>query len=129
MQAARKTGTERDIQWNSLTPMNPPGSKIMKPRNILISVAAVTTLILTTQTLSHAQLSGNWTNKANLLKQGRSLGIAVLNGKIYLAGGYCGSLCDLATLDEYDPVTDTWTNRANMQTRRYAPAAAALNGN
>jgi N-acetylneuraminic acid mutarotase len=95
---------------------------------IISFVVAVCGAVFLHTQASQAQLGTSWTNKANLLKQGRSFGVAVLNGKIYLAGGYCGSLCELATLDEYDPVGDTWTHKANMQTVRYAPAAAALNG-
>jgi len=74
----------------------------------------------------------NWTNKANLPLHhwggGRSFGVAELNGKIYLVGGYCGPHCDLATTDEYDPVSNVWTPKANMLTVRYVPAAATLNG-
>src|SRR2546426_7240793 len=100
----------------------------MKTTNVLGLMVSVCAFSLIHLSKSHAQLSGTWTNKANLTKQGRDFGVAVLNGKIYLAGGFCGANCNLATLDEYNPATDSWTNKANMQAERYAPAAAALNG-
>src|SRR5438552_18219644 len=85
-------------------------------------------LILTACTAS-AQTGWSSTNRANLMKKGQALGVAVLNGKLYAVGGYCGSHCELATTDVYDPASDTWTNKANMHEQRYAPAAASLNGN
>ena len=97
----------------------------MKTKHPLGRTVLALTLAVMCQTRSNAQ---TWTNKANLLKQGRSFGVAVLNGKIYLAGGYCGPYCNLATTDEYDPVSDVWTHKTNMLAERYVPAAAALNG-
>src|SRR5437762_11211445 len=97
----------------------------MNTKRIFTANVLVVMCTLTQQIQSNAQ---TWTNKANLLKQGRSLGVAVLNGKIYAIGGYCGPHCDLGTVDEYDPVSDTWTNKANMLNVRYAPAAASVNG-
>ena len=97
----------------------------MKTTSAINVVALAATLALSGQMNSGAQ---TWTNKANLLKQGRSMGVAVLNGKIYAVGGYCGSFCYLATTDEYNPATDTWTSKANMRVTRYIPAAAAVNG-
>ena len=49
------------------------------------------------------------------------------NGKIYAIGGYNPDESGhgyLATVEEYDPETDTWTARAPMPTPRYGLAAA-----
>jgi N-acetylneuraminic acid mutarotase len=43
---------------------------------------------------------------------------AVVDGKIYVIGGYDASDTTLATVEMYDPATDTWTNRASMSTAR-----------
>jgi N-acetylneuraminic acid mutarotase len=50
---------------------------------------------------------------------------SVVDGKIYVIGGgespknntYSGVKC-YTTLEEYDPATDTWTQKANMPTSR-----------
>jgi len=46
-----------------------------------------------------------------------------VNGKIYAIGGILPR-----TVEEYDPVSDTWTARASMLTDRYDLTAAAVNG-
>ncbi len=53
-----------------------------------------------------------------------------LNGKIYLGGGYTGNQVNLNDLWEYDPATDSWTQKADVpgsQGRTYA-VAFAING-
>jgi N-acetylneuraminic acid mutarotase len=53
---------------------------------------------------------------------------AASNGKIYTIGGYDGS-SHLATVEEYDPATDTWTTRAPLPTPQSGEEiAAATNG-
>jgi len=50
------------------------------------------------------------------------------NGKIYAIGGESGAAA-LATVEEYDPATDTWATRTSMPTRRiWLGVAAASNG-
>ena len=34
----------------------------------------------------------------------------------------------IPTIEEYDPMTDTWTKKADMPTARFAPATSAVNG-
>ncbi|OQA17882.1 MAG: N-acetylneuraminate epimerase [Chloroflexi bacterium ADurb.Bin360] len=44
------------------------------------------------------------------------------DGRIYTVGGYGGSF--LATMEEYDPVSNTWRARQSMPTARVDPAVA-----
>jgi N-acetylneuraminic acid mutarotase len=56
---------------------------------------------------------------------------AVLNGKIYVAGGYMGPCCDgtvVADVQIYDPVTNTWSAGVPLPTPRWSGAAAAVDG-
>ena len=57
---------------------------------------------------------------------------ASVNGKIYVFGGSgnCSALtCDIfATVEEYDPATDTWTTKADMPTPRSLMASGVVNG-
>ena len=56
-----------------------------------------------------------------------SVGVAELNGKIYVAGGH--SLSEYLTkLEMYDPATDTWTILPPMMTPRSEFALVASNG-
>ena len=51
----------------------------------------------------------------------------VIGGKLYVAGG-ATNVTTFATLEEYDPITDTWTTRTRMQTERWGLAVGAING-
>ena len=54
---------------------------------------------------------------------------AVVNGKIYLFGGASNVQGPvLATVEEYDPATETWTPKANMPTKRSALATSVVGG-
>ena len=68
--------------------------------------------------------------------KGRTLGVAVVNGKIYAIGGDGGSVQYTGsghgsttnvvnTTEEYDPATDTWAIKASMPTARALFATAA----
>jgi N-acetylneuraminic acid mutarotase len=53
---------------------------------------------------------------------------AALNGKLYAVGGAAGSTA-LDTVEEYDPVSNTWATRAQMPTARTGLGlATATNG-
>ena len=54
-------------------------------------------------------------------------GVAVIDGILYVAGGSHQSGI-LATVEAYDPATDTWTTKASMPTERVFLAAGAVNG-
>ena len=54
-----------------------------------------------------------------------------VNGKIYVIGGWnpiANPTLTLPTVEEYDPVTDTWIKKADMPTPRANIAAAEIDG-
>jgi N-acetylneuraminic acid mutarotase len=51
---------------------------------------------------------------------------AVVNNTIYAIGGFNNGIA-LATVEAYDPVSNTWVAKAPMPTARYGLAAAAVN--
>ena len=51
---------------------------------------------------------------------------AVVGGKIYVLGGISRQGLAVATVEEYDPATDSWTRRAPMPTPRGMLAAASV---
>lgn len=71
--------------------------------------------------------TSTWTTKAPISSPRSLAELAVLNGVLYVAGGW--NVCTpFANLESYDPVTDTWTQRAPMPTARGYHAVGALNG-
>jgi hypothetical protein len=55
------------------------------------------------------------------------MGVTAINGVLYVVGGFtcCGKV---ATLEAYDPASDTWTTKASMPTATYGFGVAAING-
>jgi hypothetical protein len=51
---------------------------------------------------------------------------ATVNGIIYAIGGGNTASPYLATIEAYDPATNTWTTKASMSTIRNSPAAVSL---
>jgi N-acetylneuraminic acid mutarotase len=76
-----------------------------------------------------------WEAMASMETQRRLPGVAVIDGKIYAAGGY-GARSGVGnedtsfqqTVEQYTPETNTWKAVAPMAAKRYAPAAAVING-
>ena len=90
---------------------------------MLVLVFLAATSIITFKPVS-AAYPDSWVSKAPMQVARSSLGVAVVNGKIYAIGGsvengYVG------TNEEYDPATDTWTFRTPMPTPRGAFAIAS----
>ena len=54
------------------------------------------------------------------------LGVAAVNGLLYAVGGYNAG--PLATVEAYDPLTDTWTTKAPLPEARQVVSAATLDG-
>ncbi|XP_014770021.1 kelch-like protein 2 [Octopus bimaculoides] len=53
-------------------------------------------------------------------------GVAVVNGLVYVVGGFSGSL-RVRTVDAYDPVKDVWITCQSMKARRSTLGVALLN--
>jgi N-acetylneuraminic acid mutarotase len=70
-----------------------------------------------------------WETKAPLPRNGRAeLTASVVNGKIYVVGGYFFGLYLVSSnvLDVYDPETDTWTTKAPMSSAVYSCSSAVV---
>jgi len=74
---------------------------------------------------------GWWTTKTSLPQPQALFGAAVVKGKIYAIGGqYQGGDPTPAWSDanyEYDPVSDSWTSKASMPTKRTTLTAVSAN--
>jgi len=69
-----------------------------------------------------------WTKKANMPTGRFCLSTSVVNGKIYAIGGSPGGAASLSTIEEYDPIADKWSRKTNMPTDRYWLASGSVNG-
>lgn len=56
------------------------------------------------------------------------LAASVVNGKIYAIGGAYNNSVIYSTVEEYDPVTDTWTYKEDMPTERVYLATSVFDG-
>jgi len=71
--------------------------------------------------LVSAASSDSWAMKTPIPTQRYGLGAAVVNGKIYAVGGILlhGPINTRTGInEEYNPITDTWTNQTSMPTAR-----------
>jgi len=73
-----------------------------------------------------------WTTKASMPLGLHHVGIGVVGGRLYIIGGYKQSGLSVwgpvATVYTYDPVTDTWSERAPMPTARGALSVTVHDG-
>jgi N-acetylneuraminic acid mutarotase len=71
-----------------------------------------------------------WRNLAPVPKGANHTGIAAMNGKIYIAGGFLGRGHTQSTdkVFAYDPASDLWQELAPLSSPRGAPALIALGG-
>lgn len=71
-----------------------------------------------------------WRTRTPMPEGGTHNSIAVLNGKIYIAGGFAGRQHTLptASLQVYDPATDTWRKMAPLSSPRASISLAAVDG-
>ena len=58
------------------------------------------------------------------------LGVTAINSILYAVGGdqNASGGTVLATVEAYDPSTDSWTTKASMPTARWGLGVAAING-
>ncbi len=97
----------------------------------LILVLLAASFLITNRPVSAVEAAENtWTTKAPMHEARGSLGVAVVNGKIYAIGGQSGTALFYyvwgepigftynGTNEEYDPKTDAWTFKSPMPTPR-----------
>ena len=71
--------------------------------------------------------SGAWTRKKDLPTARAGASASVVNGKIYVFGGYGVAWGDFNVNEMYDPLTNTWETKAPSPTARSWPSAAVVN--
>lgn len=69
-----------------------------------------------------------WGTRANLIEANSEMGVAELNGKIYVLGGYPASRVTVATVQVYDPELDSWQLTTPMPLALNHTMPAVANG-
>jgi hypothetical protein len=88
---------------------------------LLVLVFLTASCLAVKPAFSSADIAENsWVSKAPMSQARAGLGVAAVNGKIYVIGGYAmsgqwpTSSESINTNEEYDPATDRWTIKAPM---------------
>jgi hypothetical protein len=102
---------------------------------LLVLVFLTASCLMAKPAFSSAEVAEDtWAAKASMPTARAGLGVVAVNGKIYAIGGttaggqYPPDVSSggfVGTNEEYDPATDTWTNKASMPTPRDYFAIAA----
>jgi len=76
--------------------------------------------------------TGTWTIKSPMSTPRSHLAVAEVNGVLYAVGGMKDRLCCpdpfIATVEAYDPMTDTLTSKASMPTPRADLGVGVIDG-
>jgi hypothetical protein len=75
----------------------------------------------------HIQAQNGWTNTTNMPTPRLCASASVVDGKIYVIGGWDANLNDLANNEMYDPLTGSWEIRAPLPTPRGCLLTAVVN--
>jgi N-acetylneuraminic acid mutarotase len=105
--------------------------KLTKNVSITIVIVALAGIVAALLLTASAQ-TGVWTTKAPMPTPRSHLAIGEVNGRLYAVGGYKSRTCCpdpfIATVEAYDPATDTWTSKASMPTARGDFGVGVVNG-
>jgi N-acetylneuraminic acid mutarotase/FtsZ-binding cell division protein ZapB len=89
---------------------------------VISTVFASTSLIMSS--FAESMPSPSWRTKAAMpTARGQAAVITGDNGLVYVMGGYAG-VAEFATVEAYNPLTDTWTAKAGMPQATRGPAFA-----
>ncbi len=99
----------------------------MKMRWILSSLILCALLVTNVANLTAEE---NWTRKADMPTVRSSFSTCVVDGKIYAIGGEIDRFGDMgiATVEMYDPKSDTWHRKADMPTARSGVSISVVDG-
>jgi N-acetylneuraminic acid mutarotase len=124
-------------QWMALSPMNAArggataraiGNKIYVVGGLDVDGASLDTMEI------YDPATDDWTDGPSMAVRRDNPGSAAVNGKLYVFGGRTREASGmevngtLNSLEEFDPLTNQWTTKANMPTGRRTMSVGTLNG-
>jgi len=116
--------------WSTITPMNTARSDfgVATSNGKIYAIGGNRGNALNiVEEYDHEINSWNTTTKTPMQTSRYSLGVVSMNGKIYGIGGNNGST-SLDTVEEYDPINDSWTTKASMHIARDSFGIVTVNG-
>jgi large repetitive protein len=84
--------------------------------------------VLTQALESYDPATGSWKTLAPMPTARYGAATAVINGLLYVSGGYDAAGSTFYTMEVYTPATNTWRTLSSMPTARGLTAGAAVNG-
>src|SRR5262245_34788995 len=122
------SGTRQPAQPNPILPIQvggalPSGAMILTESQTPPGGFTFTGLTTTAERLAP------WSGKAPMPTARQGLAATVIDGKILAIGGTVPGSAVLATVEQYDPATNTWSARAPMLGGRQDLGTATLQGN
>ncbi len=92
-------------------------------KKIIITQVLVGLVVVIVLISARSAGAASWTQKSDMPTPRWNHSAAVVDGKIYVIGGLTSETSflngkGLATVEEYDPTTDTWTRKADIPTAR-----------
>ncbi|WP_128895916.1 Kelch repeat-containing protein [Longirhabdus pacifica] len=94
--------------------------------SLLLMMAMVFTIVPVA--MFAADSGGTWETGTPMTTARYGHGVAEVNGKIYVIGGYSSDIGHLNTVEMYNPETNTWTTKSPMPTSRLIFGTAVVNG-
>jgi N-acetylneuraminic acid mutarotase len=74
------------------------------------------------------RIISRWSTRSNLIEANSEMGVAELNGKIYVMGGYPASRVTVSTVQVYDSASNTWQLTTPLLLGVNHPMPAVANG-
>ncbi len=98
-----------------------------KIKHFLHGVFFILLLMALNNAVVIAQVTGAWFTRKPLPTARQEIPHAVLNGKIYIPGGFAGGGLATSIVEVFDPATNTWSTIAPLPIRMHHLAFAAAN--
>ncbi|HXQ49970.1 MAG TPA: kelch repeat-containing protein [Stellaceae bacterium] len=83
-------------------------------KHVVVGAVAAIVVGFAVAALAQTADRGTWSTRASLPTQRNEVGVAALDGKIYVLGGTALGRFDSPLNQEYDPATDRWRDRAPL---------------
>ena len=103
-------------------------STVMKVNHSTCLLAGLTLAVLLGGSVVSLAAEDTWTYKADMPTGRGFVSGTVVEGKIYVIGGFPTHSSVSSAVEMYDPTADSWTTMANMPSRRCAHATCTFDG-
>ncbi len=70
----------------------------------------------------------SWTESTPVLEARKDFGMSVIAGEVYISGGHSAMYLQMASVERYSPLSNTWSSVAAMPTAIYGHGACSVNG-